>query len=1013
MVRERGSHRPLDVARVEIAARIVGPLAETQMTITFSNPENAEQEGELYFPLPDGATVCGYGLDIEGKLVDGVVVERERGRSVYEDIVRGRIDPGLLEWVKGNTFRAHVYPIPPNGSRTVSVRYVTELQDGPDGTTYRLPLNFKEKVGALRLRVEATKASGMPRVLSGTVPGLTFVERGEGFVAETAAEGVALAEDLVVAVPGGDGNRTVVEKAPDGETFFCIKAANLPRAGVAEPAPSPRRITVFWDGSGSRETADPGRAVGILKAYLASLRHETVKVDFVVFRHKAMPAQRFTVEGGRADALVKAIEAVTYDGGTDLASLTPPPGDDRPELYLLFTDGLATLGNEAPPPLGAPVYAFAAGPKTDRALLDRLTFQNGGAVIDLDRMRDEEAVARIGRSTEWFLGAEVTEGRVADIVPAPPHPMTGPVSILGRLESDEAALVLRFGWQGHVTRTAEARVSAADAVQGYLLRFVWAREKVASLLAAPEPDEAEIVRLGKRYGVVTPHTSLIVLESLEQYQQYCIRPPATLPEMRKAYDESMGEEMADEASAEEFRPVSYDPHADTLYNILIPWYYRIALWEKTYTYPSGFRYEGPKDATVAPGGVAIPVLGSNYFGGEVSSLGGAAGGFGELFGGDAGEGAGGWSPWRGFGVGAITPRTSTMRSGQYPVQDLVAVVPRFGGDEVSPSPPGAETTVGETGADRPVVPGAIRPWEEKGPYLEHLDAAAPDRFWSVYLAERRLYGASPMFFRDCAEFFLVRGQQERGLQVLSNLAELGLVGPVRTMAYRVVELGMLDLAAQLFEELIRLRPEEPQHCLDLARVLEQQGKMERAIELLHKVVKGDPDHLSGTVEIPALVELNRLLRKVDAAAAERLGIDQRLVRLLDADLRVVVTWDADAVDVDLEITEPSGEVCRWDHAATAIGGQLWWDFQDGYGPEEYILRRAMKGIYTVGVIHAGQHTPRLFETVTVRVDVFTNYGRPEEKHETFFLRLRDGQTATVTEVAWPDGSGAGGSGAVR
>ena len=84
--------------------------------MTFANPTDRVMEGDLYFPLPQGSTVSGYALDIEGKMVDGVAVEKHKGRQVFEQIVRQGIDPGLIEWTKGNNFKTRVFPIPAKGA---------------------------------------------------------------------------------------------------------------------------------------------------------------------------------------------------------------------------------------------------------------------------------------------------------------------------------------------------------------------------------------------------------------------------------------------------------------------------------------------------------------------------------------------------------------------------------------------------------------------------------------------------------------------------------------------------------------------------------------------------------------------------------------------------------------------------------------------------------------------------------------------------------------------------------
>ena len=88
---------PLTVRKLEVDARIVGHLAETRLTMTFYNPHGRALSGEFVSPLPEGATVSGYGLDVGGALVEGVVVDKDEGRRAFEAEVRKGVDPGLVE----------------------------------------------------------------------------------------------------------------------------------------------------------------------------------------------------------------------------------------------------------------------------------------------------------------------------------------------------------------------------------------------------------------------------------------------------------------------------------------------------------------------------------------------------------------------------------------------------------------------------------------------------------------------------------------------------------------------------------------------------------------------------------------------------------------------------------------------------------------------------------------------------------------------------------------------------
>src|SRR5207302_3529525 len=104
-----------------------GFLAETTTTLTFRNPHERALEGDLTFPLPDGAALSGFALDVRGQMVDGVVVDKAAARVAFERETRKRVDPGLVESVQGNNFRTRIWPIPARDTRVVRVQYVSDL----------------------------------------------------------------------------------------------------------------------------------------------------------------------------------------------------------------------------------------------------------------------------------------------------------------------------------------------------------------------------------------------------------------------------------------------------------------------------------------------------------------------------------------------------------------------------------------------------------------------------------------------------------------------------------------------------------------------------------------------------------------------------------------------------------------------------------------------------------------------------------------------------------------------
>ena len=123
----RAAEAPIALTALDVRVVVQGLAAETTETLTFHNPNGRVLEGELEFPLPDGAAVNGFALDVDGALVDGVVVPKQQARVILEAEVRRGVDPGLVEQVRGNVYRARVYPIPARGTRTIRLRWLSPL----------------------------------------------------------------------------------------------------------------------------------------------------------------------------------------------------------------------------------------------------------------------------------------------------------------------------------------------------------------------------------------------------------------------------------------------------------------------------------------------------------------------------------------------------------------------------------------------------------------------------------------------------------------------------------------------------------------------------------------------------------------------------------------------------------------------------------------------------------------------------------------------------------------------
>jgi len=111
----------------------------------------------MQFPLRTGQAVTGFALDIDGELRPAVPVDKAKGRQVFEDVTRTRVDPALLESTGGNNYKLRVYPLPALGTRRVVLEITETLTRVNQGVRamldYQLPLQFGGTIGKLEVGV--------------------------------------------------------------------------------------------------------------------------------------------------------------------------------------------------------------------------------------------------------------------------------------------------------------------------------------------------------------------------------------------------------------------------------------------------------------------------------------------------------------------------------------------------------------------------------------------------------------------------------------------------------------------------------------------------------------------------------------------------------------------------------------------------------------------------------------------------------------------------------------------
>ncbi len=931
---EKPRHLKIDELKIDV--KVTANIAVTTFDMYFHNHLDRELEGQLIFPLGEGQTVSRFAMDVNGKLREGVVVEKAKGRQVFESIVREHIDPGLLELTQGNNFKSRVYPIPPRGHKHIVIAYEQELKDIGDGFLYLLPLQFKDKIDRFSVRAEVFKQNIEPDLSKNALENFRFEKWRESYIAEAEYENYRADKQLAFTMPKeANRQRIFVEEDPRYEDtrYFYI---NIDPEILTEKEKLPKKITLLWDASNSASNKDIEKEINLLSAYFEKI--ENGKITLVLFSNDPEPAENYTLKNGHWQALKNRLQNVTYDGGTQLGALKL--NQYKCDEYILFSDGLSNFGESEISLPEKPVNVINSSPSADHSYLKYIARTTGGVYLNLNTMTEAEALRGLTTQSFYYISATYSEAAIEATYPSVPTPIVKDFSLSGRLLEKNATITLHFGFGSDVKYSREIKIDSKShhSESGFVKR-IWAQKKIAELDLHYEKHKNEIAELGKAQGIITRNTSLIVLDRLEDYVRHRILPPK---EMRSGYHAILAKQQKEKAETEH-------EHIEYVVELFKQ---RQAWWNKNFPFGDGRPKDARggrdrdvnfMDALPESGGLRDEVMASGMPSVEAEEI----------------------SSARGSGL-------------------MGRMTDEFSGPRVIPEKEGQS----EQGASAGSI--ALKKWDPDTPYLKALKKGKEKDWYDIYLQNRSAYANSSAFYLDVADFFLDKNTKAIALRILSNIAEMELENHqiLRILGHRLTQIGEFDLAIAVFEKVLEIREEEPQSYRDLALAYAEKGAYQKAVDLLYTVVRKSWDNRFPEIELIALNELNAIVANCDDTL-DLSKIDERLIKNLPVDIRVILNWDADNCDMDLWVTDPNGEKCYYSNRDTYIGGHMSADFTQGYGPEEFLLKKAQPGNYAIQVDYYGNHQQVISGATTIQVYLMTNFGTKKQKQKAITLRLRE------------------------
>jgi tetratricopeptide (TPR) repeat protein len=230
---------------------------------------------------------------------------------------------------------------------------------------------------------------------------------------------------------------------------------------------------------------------------------------------------------------------------------------------------------------------------------------------------------------------------------------------------------------------------------------------------------------------------------------------------------------------------------------------------------------------------------------------------------------------------------------------------------------------------------------------------------------------------------------DKAVIVLSNVAEMKLDNPemLRIAANKLMELGQYQYAVDMFEKIVKLRGEDPQSYRDLALAYQANKEYQKALDTFYKILLSSWDGRFNGIQQIIFVEMNNLISlspKLDISK-----IEKELIFAMPVDIRIVLGWSTDNTDIDIHVTDPYNEKAYYGNRLTRIGGRVSPDLTQGFGPEEFMLKKAVNGDYNISTNNFGDRRQSISGPTVVYLDIYTFYGSKKQTHQRDLVRTEN------------------------
>jgi len=541
---------PLSIKYHHVEVSIKNQVTTTKVDQVFLNENNVALEGIYIFPLPAEASISNFVMYVDGKPVKGEILEKGKARQIYDDIVRQMRDPALLEYIDRGAFKVSVYPIPARGEKRIQLEYSEVLKYDSGLCKYVYPLNtekFSAKpIPSVTISVDIKSDKAIKSVYSPSHEVDIHRQDDHSVKLSYEASNVNPDTDFVMYYTVSDkefGLNLLAYKESGEDGFFMLLIA--PKYETTSEDVIEKDVIFVLDKSGSMQGEKIDQAKNALKFCVKSLKDKD-RFGIIVFSTDVdeLDDSLLTATKANVEKAERFIDKLDATGGTDindalLLALKKQPDPNRPKIVVFMTDGLPTVGIkdvdailknvEKAKSKSLRLFAFGVGYDVNTHFLDKLAEDNGGTsqyvkpsedievtVSSLYNKISEPMLSNLKLTTGSIKTREIYPKNLPDIFKGTQ------LVVLGRYENSG---VTDIKLDGDIRSRKYTTTNKADfpdkTTENDFIPRLWAQRKVGYLLDEIRTQgdnneiKDEIIRLSKKYGIVTPYTSFLVLPEEE------------------------------------------------------------------------------------------------------------------------------------------------------------------------------------------------------------------------------------------------------------------------------------------------------------------------------------------------------------------------------------------------------------------------------------------------------------------------------------------------------------------